>query len=314
MNESLVKYLSGLLDADGALSFHFGNKNKSGETTVGLVLYLCASEAIDKERFVANLPTLTGIGHASVTTPRRELVICNKPTRQTRTINVWQVTKRADLEMLLPRVIKHMVIKAKHWQWMLDVWRQKRGLRISAEEREALIAASKESRRANVGPIKHKNHPTWAWLAGYLDGDGSYIYKAKTQKNGWALWNIAVTAVAHVNDRCVLDFLHKAFGGSIYKNAKAPSLHWRRLLGYQNRSFAEQFFSKLAKHSRYKRDKIEAILHHHRQRLSIPGPARQYCVVPGCGKRVKGHGLCQMHYWRKRRHGVIDSLSARSCV
>jgi hypothetical protein len=25
---------------------------------------------------------------------------------------------------------------------------------------------------------------------------------------------------------------------------------------------------------------------------------------------VHGHGLCQMHYWRKRRHGVSDSLNA----
>jgi hypothetical protein len=308
VNESLVKYLAGLLDADGSLSFHFANKTQSGDCNVGLLLYLCASEQIDKEGFVAKLPNLTGMGRSSVILPR-EVVIGDKPTRQTHNINVWQVSKRADLEMLLPRLIKHMVIKAKHWQWLLDVWREKRGGQISAGVREALIAQSKESRRANAGPIKPKNHPTWAWLAGYLDGDGSYIRSSKT-KDGVTRWRIAVSAVAHVNDRCVLDFLLHAFGGSIYQDHRSPVLHWRRMLGYQNRSFAEQFLPNLAKHSRFKRDKIDAILHHHRQRLSIPGPDRRFCEIQGCDRRVHGHGLCQMHYWRKRRHGVSDSLNA----
>lgn len=308
MDESLVKYLSGLLDADGSLSFHFANKDKSGSCHVGLVVYLCASEGIDRHGFVAKLPSLTGFGHAGVMQPK-DVVICNKPTKQRHKINVWQVTKRADLEMLLPRLIKHMVIKAKHWQWMLDVWREKRGDRVSAEVKEALVAASKESRRTNAGPIKAKNHPTWAWLAGYLDGDGSYVYSPYKGRKDNA-WKIEVSATAHVNDRCVLDFLHRAFGGSIYPDNRSPALHWRRMLGYQNRSFAEQFLPKLAKHSRFKRDKIDAILHHHRQRLSIPGPDRQFCTIEGCDRRVHGHGLCGLHYFRKRRDGVSDSLNA----
>lgn len=309
MNESLVKYLAGLLDADGALSFQFTNKKESGDCNVGLLIYLCASEGIDRNGFVKELPSLTGAGTLSVIQPKAT-VICNKPSQQRHNINVWQVSRRADLEMLLPRLIKHMVIKAKHWQWLLDVWREKRGGQISAELKEALVAASKESRRTNAGPIKPKNHPTWAWLAGYLDGDGSYVCSSTTRENGWANWKIAVSAVAHVNDRCVLDFLHKAFGGNIYQDPRSPALHWRRMLGYQNRSFAERFLPKLAKHSRFKRDKINAILHHHRQRLSIPGPERKFCTTEGCDRRVHGHGLCQLHYERKRRAEVSDSLNA----
>lgn len=309
MNESLIKYLAGLLDADGSLSFQFVNKDKSSSYGVGLLIYLCASEGIDKNGFVKDLPNLTGMGGASAIQPK-DVIICGKPTKQRQTINVWQVSKRADLEMLLPRLIKHMVIKAKHWQWLLDVWREKRGDRISEKVKEALVTASKESRRTNVGPIKPKNHPTWAWLAGYLDGDGSYIYSSKTRQNGCALWTIAVSAVAHINDRCVLDFLHRSFGGEVYEVKRSPTLQWRRMLGYQNRSFAEQFLPKLSKHARFKRDKIDAILHHHRQRLSIPGPDRQYCTIEGCNGRVKGHGLCTMHYFRKRRAGVSDSLNA----
>lgn len=308
MNESLVKYLAGLLDADGSMSFRFSRNINSGAEYLGLKIHLCASESVDWNGFVRGLPDLTGMGRTD-TINRKVSEICGKPTRQTHAINTWHVGKRAELEMLLPRLIKHMVIKAKHWQWMLDVWREKRGSQIPAELKEALIAASKESRRTKAGPIKPKNHPTWAWLAGYLDGDGSYICSSKNRR-GWTKWNVCVSAVAHINDRCVIDFLHKAFGGGIYQDPRSPALHWRRMLGYQNRSFAEQFLPKLAKHSRFKQDKINAILHHHRQRLSIPGPNRQYCTMEGCDRRVKGHGLCSMHYFRKRREKVNDSLNA----
>lgn len=241
------------------------------------------------------------MGNATVIPPK-DKVICGKASAQRHNVNVWQVIKRADLEMLLPRLIKHMVIKAKHWQWMLDVWREKRGVRVPAELKEALVTASKESRRANAGPIKPKNHPTWAWCAGYLDGDGCYAYTSSTRR-GYTAWSISVSAVAHINDRCVIDFLHKAFGGDLHMRDRPPTLTWRRMLGYQNRSFAERFLPNLAKHSRFKRDKINAIIHHHRQRLSIPGPDRQFCTMDACDRRVHGHGLCHMHYMRERKLG-----------
>lgn len=31
------------------------------------------------------------------------------------------------------------------------------------------------------------------------------------------------------------------------------------------------------------------------------------CSVEGCGKRVFGHGLCNMHYSRLRRHGALEA-------
>ncbi len=178
--------------------------------------------------------------------------------------------------MLLPRVTKHMVIKAKHWQWMLDTWRMTRanGKTCSMEERERLTLASKESRRRNVGPLRPKNHPTWAWLAGYLDGDGYYSYRCRKQ-NGYVQWNMFVSACAHVNDASVLEFLQKSFGGTIAPQGQSDNVKiWKRSLGYSNRSFALKFLPKLARHTKMKRYKIDAIISHHRQRLSVPGPKR----------------------------------------
>lgn len=266
MNESLVKYLSGLLDADGSLSFMYQKpRPTSDKFYVSLMLTLAASDTVDKHGFVESLPSLTGFG-AVYRTDAKNL--------QCKT---WTMTKRADLEMILPRVIKHMVVKGKHWQWLLDTRREHRGVPIAESDCERLSAAMKKSRVDNVGPIKPKNHPTWAWLAGYLDGDGHYTYKCANKKNGCL--NISVGATAHENDAVVLEFLHKAFGGHIYPHAGAAHVkRWRRNLGPRDASFALRFLPRVAQHSRLKRYHIDQILSIHSQRLTVSAPTGDVIV------------------------------------
>ncbi len=257
MNESLVKYLAGLLDADGSLSFE-AHKGYDDRVRISLKLHLVASDTIDRNGFVASLPSLTGMG---------------KVSRYNDRYTQWFVCHRAELEMLLPRLIKHMIIKAQHWQWLLEFWRgwrsQEKGQKsMSVEEYEALAQASRESRRERVGPIKPKNHPTWAWVAGYLDGDGCYSFRTSKNKN------MRLSVTAHVTDVHGLEFLQKAFGGTIKDGARTKNVKvWWRGLGPANRSFALGFLSKVVKHSRLKRHKIEQMIHFHRQRLSVPSPA-----------------------------------------
>lgn len=294
MDESLVKYLAGLLDADGSLSFSFRcDQNREDRCFVGLVMKLAASDAVDPKGFVDTLPALTGFGRV------------HREGRNNQFKN-WTVSRRAELEMLLPRLVKHMVIKAKHWQWLLDTWREMRGgygdNACTFAKRDELSEASKKSRRENVGPLKPKNHPTWAWLAGYLDGDGCYSYRRYEQKGGYQQWHINVSAVAHRNDISVLEFLQKAFGGMIVGQGQSDDVMlWKRSLGYQNRSFALEFLPNLVNHSRLKRHKIEAIISHHQQRLSVPGVERRSCSVDGCYDPAHGHGLCSKHYQRARK-------------
>lgn len=283
MNETLVKYLAGLLDADGSLSFTFKQDTlRSDRYYLGLTVSLASSDAVDRLGFVDDLPFLTGMG------------VINRYGKNQQ-FKAWKISKRSDLEMLLPRVIKHMIIKAQHWNWLLHVWREQRthNKTCSLVERDELTQQSKESRRSRVGPLHAKNHPTWAWVSGYLDGDGWYSYRSYSVK-GSQQWTIMCGAVAHVNDRVALDLLQRAFGGAIAPQGQSENvLIWRRSLGYQNRSFALRFLPKLAKHSRLKREKIDAIIHHHQQRLSVPGTKKKFC---GCGREAHGHGLCQKHY------------------
>lgn len=276
MQESLFKYLAGLCDADGSLSFNFRrDHNRPDRHFYGLLFHLTAADAVDRGGFVASLPVATGFG--SVTRYGAHNQFAN-----------WVVAKRSDVEMLLPRLIKHMVIKAKHWQWMLDYWREHRGQdyserTVSEEERAALTASCKDSRKTRVGPIKPKNHPTWAWLAGYLDGDGTYTYRSHFERTrGYMQLTSSVSVVAHINDILVFDFLKKAFGGTVVKQGQSDNVMvWRRALGYENRDFALRFLPKIAKHSRLKKHKIEQMICAIRertsrslqQRLSVPGPA-----------------------------------------
>jgi len=288
MNESLIKYLAGLLDADGSLSFTF--KEDHGNIYVGLVMSLASSDAVDVGGFVSSLPTITGMGTVQRYGANQQFI-------------AWRVSKRAELEMLLPRLIKHMVIKAKHWQWLLSMWRENRtgqrnGWVCNKEQRQLLAEQSRQSRKERVGPNRPKNHPTWAWLAGYLDGDGCYTYR----KNGQQ-WHMKISALCHANDKSVLDFLHSAFGGQV-ANTEGDLWLWTRSLGYHNRDFALGFLPHLAKHSRLKRPKIDAMIHHHRQRLSVPGTTKTFCQIENCQRPTHGNGLCSMHYQRNMRQSV----------
>lgn len=251
----MVKYLSGLLDADGVLGFGFNESRDGSKSNLFLQMKLSASSVVDKQSFVASLPSLTGLGfiHRFKGDLGQDFV-------------AWHVTKGSDLEKLLPRVIKHMVIKARHWQWLLDTLRERRrrplGERsISHEEREQLREASKASRHTNAGPIKAKNHPSWAWLAGYLDGDGCYSMDPVKRPCRYVL---RVYACAHVNDASVLAFIQKALGGTVANHSQSPNVMiWYRNLGKADRSFALRVLPKVAKHSRLKRYKIDRMIAYH---------------------------------------------------
>lgn len=263
MNESLVKYLAGLMDADGSLSFAFKcDPNKEDCHYLSLTLTLASSDAVDRAGFIESLPALTGFGTVS-------------RYGKTKQFKTWAVNKRADVEMLVPRLIKHMVIKAKHWSWLLEQWRESRGIGLPRVKRDELSAASKDSRK-RVGPLRHKNYPTWAWVAGYLDGDGWYRHRYSASAN---YWSMHVGAVAHATDMHGLLFLRETFGGSIRDHGQSPLVRvWVRNLGVKDSSFALRFLPKVAKHSRLKRQKIDQMIHHHRQRLSVPGPTGQATV------------------------------------
>jgi hypothetical protein len=263
MNETLVKYLSGLLDADGFISFNLPSST-GGENRYrfNLRIGMSSSDAVDVHGFVASLPELTGFGFASR--------YGNPGSFSEAKFTQWTVMSRRDLEMLVPRLVKHMCVKARHLQRMFDKWKEKRGTILSKAECDELRLFSKES-RCDSGPLKPKNHPTWAWAAGYLDGNGSFKL-AKYKSNRSVTCKVAVCC--HTADSQVLEFLKKAHGGFIVTNDDRNCKTWERNLGVSQRSFANEFLAKLVRHSHLKKHKIEQMLSfHHQQRPIVPTPA-----------------------------------------
>lgn len=241
-DETEIKYLAGLLDADGSLSFKFC-KSSSGKTFLYLILALTASDKIDQHGYISSLGERCGS--------------CCKITYDKETFSdatKWNVQARGELNQLLPRLLKHMVIKAKHWLWLYNTYDMYKGIDISLIEDE-LKEASKFSRK-DVGPLKPKIHPTWAWVAGYLDGDGCYTFSNRA---------IYVGCISHVQDVVGIQLLHKAFGGSIYEPREDNTQLWRRGLGKSDKDFATKFLRKMVRHSRLKKHKIEQMLAFHNQ-------------------------------------------------
>jgi hypothetical protein len=231
IKESHAKYLAGLLDADGWFGFSWKTPEKA---------YRRMTLRQNDERILKWIEKNIGIGWF--------------------TKDSWTVSSNSDLNLLMPHILKHMVIKARLWEWVYttdapskDEWRRRR--------------------LHDVGPLRHKKHPTWAWVAGYIDGDGWIAHNKRKDTIGYTT---RVGALCHHSDRIAVELLHKAFGGNLCE--KSEGVQWQRGLGKQHRSFAKMFLSRLVPHLVRKRHKAELILQYHSQRLSEDTPKGEAIV------------------------------------
>lgn len=239
--ETESKYLAGLLDADGCLTF----VNNQGY--LHMTMELSMSESIDIDgKYAQYLSSKVG----KLYTRKRE----DNWAIQ----NSWVIRKRNDLEAFLPHVIKHMVVKGAKWNRMLEIFRSMKAERISDVD----LRDFREETSLLLGPVKHKNHPTWAWVAGYIDGDGWYLKRVRPKQI-----EMHVGAVSHLEHGEGLRLLHKAFGG-VLKNDRGH-LRWIKNLGPRDKKFAVFFLKKMVNHSKLKRWKIEQMLSTYSQRLSV---------------------------------------------
>ncbi len=256
IKEEEIKYLAGLMDADGSLYFQFVPYND--KYNVRLCLKLQQSVSIDREgKYIKSLAEYAGF--------TQEIELNNRNANWANAYR-WNVQSINDLNKIVPRLIKHMVIKAKHWENLLLCYKNIFGKSVTEQEMLALKEFSRLSRK-NTGSLKEKIHPTWAWVAGYIDGDGCYHMRNRTKGKGkWT--ELIVKIVAEDNDIQGLQLLHKAFGGSLKKSNNENTYYWSRSLGIKDRTFAINFLKNCHHHSRLKKHKIEKMLHYHSQRLS----------------------------------------------
>lgn len=254
LNETEIKYLSGLLDADGSFYFNF-TKNRA-YLTVALDL----STGIDH-----NMKFTNWLCSELQVTPQVYKREAN--AKDVMSIKIT-VSKRAVIENLVPRLIKYLVIKGSHLNRLFLKWKEVRGIELSDESVEELKQFTKDSRK-EAGPVKHRSWLPKAYVAGFIDGDGCYVMKKSS-----GTYN--VNTVSHKDDRCVADLLFKQYGGRIHY--QEDWIRWVHPLGRTNKQFAIEFLRDMHRHSRLKRWKIEQFLAYHSQRLTAETPEGEVIV------------------------------------
>lgn len=233
LNETEIKYLAGLIDSDGHISYNYS------KGYVYLEIGITQSVGYDRGNYMEYLSTFVGRLQYRSTSGQDQKVL--------------RIRKKSDLNKIVPRLLKHMVVKGKHLLGMYDMYTSLKGIQL--DDLSDIKQFVKES-RLNTGPVKPKKHPTWAWVAGYLDGDGHYNF---SQKRGTA----RIEVCAHKNDMAGLKLLHKAFGGSILQMSGSDNFRWFHNLGKRDAGFAISFLKKMHNHSQFKKWKIEQILSFH---------------------------------------------------
>jgi intein/homing endonuclease len=254
MTETDIKYLAGLLDADGSFFFNYS----SG--FVYLTIALDVTEGIDKD-----FKYITWLAEELEITPH---ISDRSPGKWSRGAKLT-ISRSTSLNKLVPRLLKYLVIKGGHLQRLKNKWLELKGMKQSEEQLSELKKFVKYSRLLTV-PVRTKSWLPRAYVAGFIDGDGSYTFRTKCGR-------YSVSTVSHSNDRVVADLLYKQYGGRVFTD-KEGYVRWVRGLGISHRSFAVPFLKVMCKHSRLKRHKIEQFLNYHSQRLNRMTPKGEAIV------------------------------------
>lgn len=247
-NETLNKYVAGFVDADGALSFYF-NKTVDGHFRICLQFSIVQ---IDNR----------GRGFKLLQDLRDAYDVGSIHNIEVKNQKCWRVSSKNDLEKFLPHIIKHMVIKGKHFQRMLDKRRELSGVNLTQEQVDELRKFAKES-RADTGPTRYKKNASPAWLAGYIDGDG---YLRCSDGEHWLKIHV------QKSDVCSVELIQNTYGGKIYKTTKENIKEFKLNFGAPFYGTATKVLKAIIPHLRLKRHDAEMILYWHKQRLNEKNP------------------------------------------
>lgn len=247
-NETLNKYVAGFVDADGTIAFHF-NKTVDGFFRIGLQFGITQ---IDNR----------GRGFKLLQFLRDSYDVGSIADVKDKNQKYWKVAGKNDLEKFLPHIIKHMVIKGKHFQRMLEKRRELSGVNLTQEQVDELRKFAKES-RADTGSTRYKKNASPAWLAGYIDGDG---YLRHSEREHWLKIHV------QKSDVCSVELIQRTYGGKIYDTAKENIKEFRLNFGASFYGIATKVLKAIVPHLRLKRHDAEMILYWHKQRLNEKNP------------------------------------------
>lgn len=248
-SEQLNKYVAGLIDADGSLSLSFSKTNDYYNSKLSFILVQSFSNDPDGE-LIRALRDYYNIGTIQYRVydylPESSQIL-------------WMLGTK-DFRILFNRIGKHLRIKGTHFQNLSELVEDLKGIKLQKEHLEELKEYSKCSRKHSMW-IKHPKHLSFAWVAGFLDGDGHYrcrigrVRYNKTEDRHQSSNELSVIFNLHKDDRHIAEFFKVCFNGKLRENDSY--ITWRRSLGTNNKSFSILFLKNMRKYScLYKKYKI----------------------------------------------------------
>lgn len=219
-SEQMHKWTAGFVDSDGSISLHI-KKHTNGRYGI----YLQVSIAQTDTTILHELRAYYKLGSVGS--------------------DSWHLSGK-DAHKFVNLIGKHLLIKATHLDNLLWITKELSG--ISVRDVEDIKCFSKYSRSTSRWRHEPKHIP-YAWLAGYLDGDGHYRVRTGRVR----LYSNGSTAVVNElklfvgcarSDSFILDKLKEDHGGSV-RLRKDGCYFWQLSLGRNSRSKALPFLKKL---------------------------------------------------------------------
>ena len=259
LKETEVKYLAGLIDSDGSIGFSVSTFEKK-DGTVQVIPRITVVQGKAGHAVISHFAGRIGIPVISAGNEKLAIYIQGR-----RAI------------ALFDRISKYLVVKGVPYKFAVD-----NAGHIAKTEYPELRERLIDARRMG-GPVKPINFVSMSWIAGFLDGDGSYTLRQRRTKFGMSNdlnVRVGVTKVEKVH---ALKLLYKTLGGTIRLTPdKRGYYRWHLSLGKGNRQRAIRFLREMRKRSFVKVAKIEQMLKFHEDshRLNPMAPKGEVTVEP----------------------------------
>ena len=232
------KYLAGLIDADGCITF---DQRRLDDGLVYVYPTLVVTQKAGPEfiSLVANSltpPSLSKLWGCFSTKPDGTLV--------------WRVNGRKAISVLM-RLKKYLVLK-----------RSLAELAIEINAKPFVVGETDKAIEAAKLRMPNPKHHTRKWAAGYIDGDGCFA--AMTVNDGRMSASIRLIVDSEAFRRVGIDLLYKAWGGSIREYVSpygTPMVKWTLVMDAAKlRSIFESGKDGIAKHMVLKADQVYFLL------------------------------------------------------
>lgn len=228
------KYLAGLIDSDGGITF---TKVKQG-CKPGLILSIYQRE--DKASVLSDVQKTFG-----GTLVKRERTTERNPNPSLH----WYVCA-SNAVALMQRLDKFLVIKRDYFRWAIEICSKQLESSTSEFNKQR---KEKRNTRSSMEP----NFPTRKWLAGYFDGDGT-LSVSHVNADNTAILRFGITC--HKNDCIGIDIIQKNFGGHRNETSVGKTCwQWTLYLSKSNCGAGMKFIDYFSRHCIIKQDQWLAV-------------------------------------------------------